>query len=134
MFSARHVVLTVKGEHLLTRAWGGSLTHTYVQPYLSERKAVALTKGRTIVMHPYGDESLGRPMNFMVEEVIGGDSFDPDTTTVQIRSTIATNPWLEYYRMFRDSPEFAYIRQKVLDYVNLSGDHYALHVIEQDQH
>jgi hypothetical protein len=132
MFPAKHIVLTVKGEHLLTRAWGGSLTYTYVGPHMSINQSLELIKGAAITMHPYGDETIGNPLNFEVEQVIGGQYFDPNVTSVQIRSTIATYPWLDYYRFSRNLPEGAYVRQKVLDYAILSDDHYTLHVIEQD--
>jgi len=123
-----HIVLKVKGEHLLTRARGGSLEYTYVRPHLC-KQGFRGGKGDTIVMYPYGDETE-RPLNFVVEEVIGVTN--EGTMTIDIRSTIATNPWLDYYKTYRDSPEFPYIRQQVLDYAHLSSDLYTLRLVEQD--
>lgn len=120
-----HIFLEVKGEHLLTHAWGGSLEYTYVLPYLYKRE-FRVAKGDTIVTYPYGDEA-GRPLNFVVEEVLlsGGVAID-------IRSTVATNPWLDYYKQYRTFPEFPYIRQRVLNYAHMSGDLDTLSALEED--
>lgn len=120
-----HIFLKVKGEHLLTHARGGSLEYTYVLPYLYKRE-FRVAKGDTIVTYPYGDEA-GRPLNFVVEEVLLSVG-----VAIDIRSTVATNPWLDYYKQYRTFPEFPYIRQRVLNYAHMSGDLDTLRVLEED--
>lgn len=123
-----HIFLEVKGEHLLTGARGGSLEYTYVLPYLYKRE-FRVAEGETIVTYPYGDET-GRPLNFVVRGVLGSPL--SGGIAIDIRSTVATNPWLDYYKQYRTFPEFPYIRQRVLNYAHMSGDLDTLSVLEED--